>query len=729
VRCPQRKLRAGIEMHTRKTFCRFCHALCGIEVDVEGSRVIAVRGDRNHALSRGFTCEKGRQLPAQHHHPQRLRGSLRRDADGRFEPISSELAMDEIAQALAAIIERSGPRAVALYNGTKAWANVGYGLSRSWLDGIGSPSLYTTVTIDQPAKSMARALHGGWMAGHQDIASSDVALFVGSNPLQSFSSEHLRLPCGNVFAWLREYQQRGLQLVVIDPRRTELARRAALHLAVRPGEDPTLLAGMVRVILEHELYDREFVAEHAGGLAALRAAVEPYALEHVAKRCGVAARDVEAAARLFARGPRGSAVAGTGANMAPHPLATELLVSALNTLCGRYARAGERIAHAGVLAPAAPRRAQAIPPRPFWGKIPGPRVRGLRSFFYEQPSAALADEILTPGDGQVRALICNGGNPAVAFPDQRKVIRALESLELLVCLDVQPTPTAQLADYVIGCKLSLEKPDYTRHLEWYFHEPFAQFTPALIEPECDVIDEWEFFWGLAERMRVPLSLGRGVFGGPGPGRPVDRARKPTTEELMALEAADACIPLAEVRRHPSGAVFEAARCTVAPADPASAGRFELAPRELAEELRAIRAEPPAGGGFSHRLISRRMRQVFNSTGVQLDALRARGPGNPAFMSPGDMRSAGVAGGDLVEIESDHGRILAVAREDDGLPRGVISMAHSWGGLPGRGDVASEAAIGACTNALISSDRDFEPYSGHCRQSAIPVNVRPAAREA
>jgi anaerobic selenocysteine-containing dehydrogenase len=716
-------------MQTHKTFCRFCHALCGIEVDVDGDRVLAVRGDRDHALSRGFTCEKGRQLPAQHQHPGRIRSSLRRAAGGRFEPITSELAMDEIAVALAGIIERHGPRAVALYNGTKAWANVGYGLSRSWLDGIGSPSLYTTVTIDQPAKSMARSLHGGWMAGHQDVASSDVALFVGNNPLQSFSSEHLRLPCANVFAWLREYQARGLRLIVIDPRRSELARRAALHLPVRPGEDPTLLAGMVRVILAEQLHDREFVGAHAGGLEALRAAVEPYSLEHVERRSGVPARDVAAAARLFARGPRGSAVAGTGANMAPHPLAAELLVSALNTLCGRYARAGERIAHAGVLGPAAPRRAQAIPPRPFWGKIPGPRVRGLRSFFYEQPSAALADEILTPGEGQVRALICNGGNPAVAFPDQLKVIRALESLELLVCLDVELTPTARLAHYVIGCKLSLEKADYTRHLEWYFHEPFAQYTPALVEPGCDVIDEWEFFWGLAQRMRVPLSLGRGVFGGPAPGRPVDPARKPTTEALMQLEAADACIPLAEVRRHPSGAVFEAARCSVAPADPSTAGRLDLAPRELVEELRAIRAEPQPDGAFSHRLISRRMRQVFNSTGVQLDALRARGPGNPAFMNPGDMQTSGVAAGDLLEIESDHGRILAVARADDGLPPGVISMAHSWGGLPGRGDVASDPALGACTNRLIASDRDFEPYSGHCRQSAIPVNVRPAARGA
>jgi anaerobic selenocysteine-containing dehydrogenase len=720
-------------MQTHRSFCRFCHAMCGIEVDVEGERVLAVRGDREHPISRGFTCEKGRQLPAQHHHPERLRGSFARNAAGRLEPIPSERAMDEIARKLARIVERHGPRSVALYNGTKAWANVGYGLSRSWLDGIGSPSLYTTVTIDQPAKSMARALHGGWMAGHQEISGSDVALFVGVNPLGSFSSEHLKLPCANVFAYLREYLDRGLQLVVIDPRRSELARRAALHLQVRPGEDPTLLAGMLRVILAGNLHDAEFVAAHAERLEELRQAVEPYTLDYVERRAGVAARDVEAAARLFARGPRGSAVAGTGANMAPHPLATELLVSALNTLCGRYAREGESIAHAGVLAPRSPRRAQAIAPRPFWGKLPAPRVRGLRSFFYELPTPALADEILTPGEGQVRALICNGGNPALAFPDQAKVLRALGSLELLVTLDVHPTPTVQLSHYAIGCKLSLEKPDYTRHLEWYFQEPFAQYTPALVDPGCDVLDEWEFFWGLAQRMGVPLSLGRPVFGGPGPGRPVDLERKPSTDELMELEAADACVPLAQVRRHPGGAVFESARCRVEPADPRSAGRFDLAPARLVEELAAIRCEPRVAGAgyapgraFSHRLISRRMRQVFNSTGVQLDELRSRGPGNPAFMNAGDMRAAGIGEGALIEIESDHGRILAIARDDEGVPPGVISMAHSWGGLPGTGDVAKTPELGACTNALIASDRDFEPYSGHCRMSAIPVNVRVAA---
>ncbi len=721
-------------MQTHKTYCRFCHALCGIEVDVENGRAVALRGDRDHPISRGFTCEKGRQLLEQHDHPERIRSSLRRRADGSFETIASERALDEIAEKLSRILREHGPRAIALYNGTKSWTNVGYGISRSWLDGIGSPSLYTTVTIDQPAKSMARALHGGWMAGHQDIATSDVALFIGGNPLQSFSSEHLKLPCANTWDYLRDYLRRGLQLIVIDPRRTELAQLAAVHLAVRPGEDPTLLAGMMRVILSEARFDRDFVAAYASGLDALREAVEPYTLAYVERRSGVPQAEVVRAARLYARGPRGSAVAGTGANMAPHPLATELLVCALNTSCGRHARAGDPLGHAGVLTRSVPRRAQPLPPRPFWGKIPGPRVRGLRSFFYEQPTAALADEILTPGEGQIRAFICNGGNPAVAFPDQQKVVRALEALDLLVVLDVQMTPTAELADFVIGCKLSLEKPDYTRHLEWYFREPFAQFTPALVQAESDVLDEWEFFYGLAQRMGVPLSLGRGVFEGPGGGRPVDLANKPTTEALMELECADACVSLAELRKHPGGAIFESARRDALPADPANTARLELAPAQLVEELRAIRTEPIVPGAgyregahFSHRLISRRMRQVFNSTGVHLDALRTRGPGNPAFMNLGDMRDAGLATGDLVEIESDHGRICALAREDETLPHGVIAMAHSWGTLPGRDDLAGDPAQGACTNRLIACDRDFEPYSGHCRQSAIPVNIRRAAR--
>lgn len=720
---------AAIETHT--TICRFCHAYCGIEVDVDDNHLIAVRGDRDHAISQGFTCEKGRQLPQQHHDPARLRATLRRRRDGTFEEIPSETAMDEVAARLQDIIAEHGPRAVALYNGTKSWSNVSFALGLSWLNGIGSPSFYSTVTVDQPAKTMAGALHGYWQGGFQRIQQSDVVLFVGTNPLQSFLVESVKLPCPNALVALRAEVQRGLDVIVIDPRRTETAQHAAIHLAVKPGEDPTLLAGMVRLIIAEGLYDHSFVVENAARFDELRASVEPFTLEYVERRAGVAADAVAAAARRFARGPRGSAVAGTGPNMAPHPLSTEMLVCVLNTLCGRYGRAGDEVNHAGVLGAAYEPREGALPPREFWGYLEQPRVRGLRTLNWEQPSAALCDEILTPGAGQVRALICNGGNPAVAFPDQEKVVRALTSLDLLVCLDVHLGATPQLADYVFGCKLSLEKPDYTRHLEWYFPVPFAQYTPAILDAEGDVIDEWELFWGLAHRMRVPLELGRAPLGPPVANpRPVDIDRKPTTDALMEIEAADARIPLAEVKRHPSGRVFEEARTTISARRP-NASRFDLAPPLFVEDLARVAAEPVVEGGgyrlgerYTHRLASRRLRQVFNSTGTHLRDLNGRGPGNPAYLSPDDMVASGLADGDLVEIVSEHGRIVGVARTDPGLSDGVVSMAHAWGDLPGRDLSASSAETGACTNRLVANDSDFEPLIGQCRQSAIPVNLRP-----
>src|SRR5215212_4898555 len=176
---------ARLTTQTHTTICRFCHAYCGIEVDVVDNRAVAVRGDRAHAVSQGFTCEKGRQLPAQHHDRDRLRATVRRRADGSFEEVPSERAMDEVAAQLQQIIAEHGPRSVALYNGTKSWSNVSFALGLSWLEGIGSPSFYPTVTVDQPAKTMAGALHGYWQGGLHRIDDSDVVMFVGTNPLQS----------------------------------------------------------------------------------------------------------------------------------------------------------------------------------------------------------------------------------------------------------------------------------------------------------------------------------------------------------------------------------------------------------------------------------------------------------------------------------------------------------------------------------------------------------------
>ncbi|HSV08780.1 MAG TPA: molybdopterin-dependent oxidoreductase [Candidatus Binatus sp.] len=710
-------------IETHRSFCRFCHAVCGIEVDIEDGRVLDVRGDKHHPVSHGYLCVKGKELAAQHAHPERLRGAKKRTTDGTFEDLPSEQALDEIAARLRDIIARDGPGAVAVYSGTHGLFSAAKPTIIAWITALGSPWYFTPNTIDQPSQQTAWARHGTWDAGVHRFADADVMLFVGNNPGVSAFSRDGGPPYANAFKHLRDARRRGLRIIAIDPRRTELARGADVHLQVKPGEDPTLLAGMVRVILGEGLYDRDFVAAHVTGVEALRDAVADYTPAYVEERTTVPAALMERAARLFAAGRCGTAMTCTGVNMAPRPDVTQHFVVALNSLCGRFNRAGDPVRNPGVLRPPRAWYADVEPPRPLWGDGPRSRFRGLGRFGEEMPINVFADEVLTPGAGQLKALVCVGGNPAVAFPDQRKVLAALAALELSVVLDVKMTATAKLAGYVFGCKLSFEKPGTSRTAEAQLDVPFAQYTPALVDPDCDVIEEWEFFWGLAHRMRTPLQLANGAV--------LDLDRKPTPDQYLDLTHRDSRVPLEEVRRHPGGSLFPpVAPVSVQPARPGKlAARMDVAPAAVIAQIRDIRSEPfSATGGyrgdvrFTHRLISRRMLEVYNSTGDHLPGLRRRYPYNPAFLHPDDLERIGVRPGDVVRIDSDHDFIYGVAEASVDVRPGVVSMAHAHGDAPEHdGEVRT---IGSTTGRLVSTDRDFEPISGIPRQSAIPVNVRP-----
>ena len=704
-------------MTTHRTFCRFCHAICGIEVDVENGRAVAVRGDAAHPISQGYLCEKGKALIEQHEAPERLRGTVKRQADGTFARIPSQQAMDEIAAHLTAIIDRDGPTAIAVYSGTHGLFSAAKPLIIAWTRAIGTHWYFTPNTIDQPSISTAWARHGTWDAGVHRFVDANVLLFAGNNPGVSAFSREGGPPYANAFQHLRDAKRRGVKIIAIDPRRTELARMADVHLQVTPGEDPTLLSGMLRVILDEDLHDRAFVARHVTGVEALRVAVAEFLPDYVEARAGVPAEQMIAAARLFAAGPRGTAMTCTGVNMAPRPDVTCHLVTALNSVCGRFNREGDVVHNPGVLLPPRVRHADVDPPRTLWGRGPRSRFRGLGQFMGEMPINVFADEVLTPGPGQIKALVCVGGNPAVAFPDQRQVVEALRSLELCVVLDVKMTATAALAHYAVGCKLSLEKPGTSRTAEIQLDVPFAQYTPALVRPSFDVVEEWELIWGLAHRMRTPLVLDNG--------QTIDIDRKPTSDEYLEHTHAGSRIPLACVRHHPEGRIFAPSTPErVQPGRPErAAARMDVVPAAVVEQLARIRSETLAthAAGFTHRLVSRRMMKVYNSTGDHLPRLRRRRPYNPAFMHPGDLATLGVQPGDVVRIESAHDFIYAVVEETTDLKPGVVSVAHAHGDVPELD--AAVRRIGGNTGRLVSTSTDFEPISGIPRQSAIPVRVR------
>jgi len=485
-------------MPTAKSFCRFCHAFCGIEVELEEGKPVLVRGDRENPMTEGFSCIKGRCLPEQHTHPDRLQGPLKRNAAGGFESLALGSAIEEIAGALGESIERYGARSVALYAGTAAYQNAtGLSVARAFMAGLGSPSFYTSLTIDQPSKLIAPQHHGGFMSGTQSFESSDVWMVFGCNSPVSMYGGISRFPSFNPTKRVREARARGLDLIVVDPRRSELARMADLHLQVKPGEDPTLIAGMLHVIFEEGLADTDFCERYVNGFAALKEAVADFTPDYVAARTGVEAKLIAEASRRFARGPRGVASTGTGPSMAPRPNLTEHLVMDLNSVCGRYNGEGDEIRNPGTLMPPQQPSTGAMSPMLGYRMGAQSRIRGLAQILGELPTAALAEEILTPGEGQVRALIVLGGNPVAAFPDQARTIRALRELELLVVVDPFMTPTAQLADYVIAPTLSLERADITTLMDTWYPEAYAMYTPAVAEPPEGTLEEWAFLWELA----------------------------------------------------------------------------------------------------------------------------------------------------------------------------------------------------------------------------------------
>lgn len=725
-------------METHTSVCRACVNMCPVVVEVEGGRVAAVKGDPENEVFRGYTCVKGRYQPHYHHHPDRLLSPRKRLSDGTYAPISSEQAMDEIAGRLRKIVAEHGPRAVASYFGSMIITNpTTQPVQVAFMSALGSPLTFHPGTIDQPGKPIAAALLGAWQAPVQGYDRPEVALLIGLNAFQS----HYGVPCGAPATWLNEKLRDGMRLIVIDPRRTEMARRATLHIQPLPGHDIAILAAMIKVIIEEGLGDREFVDSHVTGVDELRQAVAGFAPSVVAAWAGVPGEQIVEAARTFATAERGYAAAGVGPGFAESTTLVEYLVLVLETLCGHWLRAGERVERASTLVSPPRYVAQPSGPRPAYGF--GERMRGtdLADTAAGLPTGVLADEMLIEGDDRVRALFSCGGNPASAWPDQLKVIEALGRLDLLVQIDPWMSATARLADYVIAPKMIYEVPAATFPTDMLmlmptWHGPaesYAQYTPAIVDPPegSDVLEEWEFFYGIANRLGLELTLS-GMFAAEVEPWKIDPVRRPTSDELIEVLAAGGRVPLEEVKRHPHGARFPEPAVYVEAPEPGVDHRMQVAHPDMLAHLaevydREVTRGPAPGehvaadGESRFRLVHRRIKQVYNSTGVAVFPASKRSPAyNPAFLHPDDLAMLGLSDGDEVVVTSSRASIPAVVCPDATLRRGLIGMAHGFGGTPERDE--EYAAIGACTSRLLDSGDIADPYAGMPRIGNIPVTI-------
>jgi anaerobic selenocysteine-containing dehydrogenase len=710
--------------------------MCPVKLTIENGAITNIIGDKDNPVYHGYSCVKGRNFHHFHSSPDRICHPLKRTEAGGFEPVSLDQSLDEISQRLKAIIDRHGSRSVAMYTGTFShFCPAGVMTRHAFMDAIGSPMRFSNASIDQPGKPIAMSLHGRWGAGPQPFETSDVCLVVGANPLLSMWGG---VPPFNPARRLHQAKKRGLKLIVIDPRESETARKADIHLQCLPGRDPAIIAALINVIISEKRFDVAFVDEETRGYAELAAAVAPFTPERVAPVAGLAAEDIVAAARMFADAGSGIATGGTGSNMAPHGILLEYLILSLNTICGRWIRAGEPIPNRGVLFRMHTGYARAEKPRSGFGFGEPLRVRGLSDTAAGMPTSALADEILLPGEGQVKALFVVGGNPIANWPNREKVQRALESLDLLVVIDPQMSATAHYADYVIGPMFGYEIPATTFASEGIVFyglslgmpEPFAQYQPALIDPPegSEVTEDWRVFYELARRMGLGLSY----FG---TGYDMDHA--PTTDELLSSFLKRSPVPLDEVKKSPGGRMFEQQAGHAEPKDPDWPFRLELGNTVMLDELAIVDRELERDSqlavsarqcdGLDLLLVSRRQHGVYNSVGHNLPALAKKVPFNPIFMNPEDAAELGVGSGDTVQLATARATVSGTVEIAPDIRRGVVSVAH---GFPNSRSIdGAPGQAGTSTNALLDDEIQFDPISGLPVMSAVPVSVSVAGSQA
>ena len=713
------------------SFCRICSGGCGTRIGIgPDNRITSIRGDADNTLSQGYACFKGLKAHEAHNHPDRLLHAMKKQPDGTHAPIPAEQALDEVAARLSALMTAHGPDAVGAFCGNGSMPNAtAYPMVRSFVSAIGSSQYYSTLTIDQSAKMISFGRLGAWAGGQWEIEDMDVLLLFGANPLISHAASGLL--AYNPVRQLKEAKARGLKLAVIDPRATETGYFADMMLQPLPGQDAAICAGMIRMILAEGWHDAAFCADHVGadGMAAQAEAVAPFTEQAVEARAGLEPGQLRALAQLFARDSRkGIAYAATGPNMTAFSNLAQHMVEVLNVVCGRFPRAGEPVCRSNAQTQAFPRMAQVIAPsRPWEAEGPG-RIRGANTLFGEKLSGALADEILTPGPGQLKALIVAGGNPALSLPDQEKAARALGSLDLLVTIDPWMSPTAQLADYIFAPAMQYEQPGLSFEIPGFDFWPgsWAQYTPAIVPhpPGSDLVDDWYVFWALASRMGKVID-----YAGKGP---MDMATPPTADEVLAHKLDGAQVPFDAMRLHPHGHDFSQDHAgslgTVLAPPAGNLPKFGVMPDDVAAELADFAARMDVAGrnrrdgrDYGFLMVTRRLRDVFNSTGTQLDSVRRRTPTNPAWLHGDDLAMLGVAEGDPVQLRTSAGQVTLVAARDDSLRRGCVQTSHGWGGLPGAG---SDARDGICINLLIDDDVHVEAINAMPHFSGVPVDVVP-----
>jgi anaerobic selenocysteine-containing dehydrogenase len=734
--------------------CPLCEATCGLEIVTRGREVVSIKGDEQDVFSRGYLCPKAYSLKELDSDPDRLRQPMIRRGD-QWQTVGWDEAFAEIERGLMPVIQEHGRNSLGAYIGNPNAHNLSNLLySQVVLKALGSPNIFSASTVDQMPKQISAGLMFGNLFNLPvpDLERTDYLLMLGANPLVSNGS---LMTAPDMRGRLRRLRQRGGKLVVIDPQRTRTAEEADAHYFIRPGSDAHFLFALVQVLFAEGLVKPGQLAEHTNGLDQIEELAGAFRPENVSEICGIAPETIRQIARELAGAERAAVYARIGTCVHPYGTLASWLVDVLNVLTGNLDKpGGAMFANAAVqpgMATATPGKGRGVR----FGRWHS-RVRGLPEAFGELPAICLAEEIETPGPGQIRALVTIAGNPVLSNPNSARLQKALDSLDFMVSVDIYLNETTRHANVILPPPSALERSHYDLALYRLAVHNVANYSPPVFEKSPGQPDEWEILVRLAGLLsgqganpdttalddtqmrqmierevnlpgsniegRDPSEIFEALQPRRGPERILDFLLR-TGPYGDALRTKPDGLTLATLETNPHGVDLGPLQPRIPEVLRTPSGKIELAPPMLVEDVTRLRAsleQKPEVGQLL--LIGRRDLRSNNSWMHNLNVL-VKGKNRCTLrIHPEDAVRLGLKDGETARITSRVGSLEAPVEITEDIMPGVVSLPHGWGhNLPGaRLQTAAEHA-GVNSN-LLADETAFDPISGNAVLNAIPVTL-------
>lgn len=719
-------------MTTHFRACNLCEAICGLEIEIDDRRVVSIRGDAKDPLSHGHLCPKGVALQDIYNDPDRLRQPMRKKANGQWEQVSWSAAFDEIATRTIAIRKQHGSESLSMYLGNPTVHNYGSLLfSRSLANAIGKPQMYSATSVDQLPHHFASS----YMFGHSmlipipDVDRTDFMLIMGANPIASNGSI---MTAPGISNRLKAIGKRGGKIVLIDPRVTETARVADEHHSIRPGQDLWLLAALLHVIIAERLEDSGRLSSLSNDRETVKQLVADVTPEFAAGRTGIPAETIQQIAREFAASKTAVCYGRMGLSTQSHGGLCQWLVNVLNIVTGNFDRAGGAMFTTPAVDVVG--RSSTLKNVGRWAT----RVRSLPEFDGQLPVAALAEEILEPGDKQLRALFTVCGNPVLSTPNGTQLDRALDGLDLMVSVDIYLNETTRHADFILPSTSGLEVDHYDLAFHALAVRNTAKFSPVTIPPADDSRSDWQILSELAKR----ISPKGGGFAG-FKQRFIQRTMQklgPTGLVDLGLKLGPygawsspfrwkKGLTLARLRKQPHGIDLGPLQQKLPKCLRTPNSKISMVPAVFASRFRDVKkdafqqqAAVDEGQTNAFELIGRRHVRSCNSWMHNSKRLTKGKTLCTLMMNTADAERLELPDGEPVSVTSRVGTVELPLEHTDSMMTGVVSIPHGYGhNRQGTQMEVAELHGGASINDL-TDDNVIDKLTGNAAFSGQQVTV-------